>query len=118
MNLSKTKSNNIFTVVFFVVLLVALCVIAPHALAETMTQQEPFSLLDFMSLFMSPEAAIKWGTLIGSIFYLITQALPWVPTKYLEKLPPKLLGLIQRIGGNYRGAKNAQLSERTNNTSK
>jgi len=85
--------------------------IAPSVFAEEVNVVNALPLTELLGLFLSPEAALKWGSLLVTFCYLLTQILPWIPPQYLAKLPPVVSEIIQRIAGNYKGTKN-ELTQR------
>ena len=109
-------SKALITRTVCMLLLITACTlmfISPGVFAGTTTPEATLPLSDILRLFMAPEVALKWGSLIGATCYFFTQILPWIPPHYLEKLHPKVNGFIQRIAGNYRGTKNV-LSQPSN----
>jgi len=85
--------------------------IVPSVFAEEVNVVNTLPLTELLGLFLSPETALKWGSLLVTFCYLLTQVLPWIPPQYLAKLPPFVSEIIQRIAGNYKGTKN-ELTQR------
>lgn len=107
MKLSKKQRTTLFQLMIGTLLVVLSC----RVFAGEITPEAMSPLMELLNLFLAPDVALKWGSLIGAFCYLVTQILPWVPQRYIDKLPTKVSEIIQRIAGNYRETKN-ELSER------